>query len=169
FQPSFLNEADIVSFSKYYYGENLTESGQDKVSSFKELGETINFTLLNSRMDMLPFIHPTRISSLIPSNDGYWFTGKTRFVSSGDAFSLKLTNNKAITIEALGNVEINGKIIVDANSKLNILAHKPLLMNNCELNSAGSISVRASQNVEIGKGTVIAKGIKFEIKNENED
>ena len=165
FNPLNISNFESVNYAKYFYELNLTETGYDEIKEYTDINETLNCTLLNSRPDMLPYIHPTRISSLNVCKNGYWFTGKTIFSSIGEQAAIQVSDNSKLSIEALGRVEINGKLAIDAGSRLNIISHKPLLMNNCNIDSNGYLNVEAHRNVEIGEGTTIKKGVTMEIKN----
>ncbi|MDE6028413.1 MAG: hypothetical protein K2G23_10105, partial [Muribaculaceae bacterium] len=130
FRPTAILNTDSVNYSRYNFSSGTTQTGRGLVSNYASTVETTNYTLLNTRTDMLPYIHPTKISSLkINNKDGYWFVGKLRFEppkSSKDGYSLQLTNNRNVDIEALGLVEINGKMILDKGTKLNIMTHQSL-------------------------------------------
>lgn len=165
FRPSFIRNSDSVNFSIYSFTNGNTQTGHGLVSSYVGIKETKNSTVLNTRTDMVPYIHPTGITSLTINENGYWFTGKLRFYSSGSEYALRLTDNKTLIIEPLGNVEIAGRLVMDHGSGLRLLTHKPVVMNNCCFESEGSVTVDAHRIVEIGTGTTISKGMKLTINN----
>ena len=169
FRPSFILNTDTVNYVTYSLKSGNISTGKGLVSNFAGKDEYINSITINTRTDMLPFIHTTKISSLSIDDDAYWFTGPLRFNSARDKYSFKLMNNKNITIESLGDVKVEGTIIVDKGSKLTILSHKALSMNNCSLESEGCVILDTHLPVEIGEGATVGKGLKLEINQINDD
>lgn len=169
FRPSFILNTDSVNYSNYNFKSGSVQNGRGLVSKYLGIDETVNSTTLNTRTDMMPFLHPTRITSLSITQDEYLFTGKVRFYSKGTGYSLSLTDKKTLTFESLGDVEIAGRLVIDQGSVLRLRTHKPVVMNNCCFESEGSVTVDAHRIVEIGTGTTISKGMKLTINNLKEE
>ena len=163
FNPPSLAIKESVNYAKCFLSDNSTENGVGIIGDFKDINETENYTLINSRTDILPFIHPIKISGLTVNQDRYWFMGKVRFASSGSQNSIKINNGKKVTIEAMDEVELGGNILLETGSQLNISSYRPLSMNDCKFKDKGNIILDASSKVVIGNGTEIPLGFSLTV------
>lgn len=163
FHPTSLSSDDKINYSKHYLVNNMTENGEGSVGDFSSIEETENYTLINYRMDIVPFIHPTKICGLTLNRNQYWITGKLRFTSSNNQNSIKLIEGKQLTVEALDEVNLEGNIELEGNSSMKIVSYKPVSINSCKFKGEGNVCIDATGKVEIGKNTSIPKGVRFTI------
>ncbi|MDE5869392.1 MAG: hypothetical protein K2H18_04090, partial [Muribaculaceae bacterium] len=160
FNPEYLNSNSDVNFATYSFNDNKTEMGIGKIAAYSGLVTSVNSTLLNTRADMQPFIHPTTISGLSINEDRYWFTGKLDFISSqnNNAAALCIGSNKTLNIETLGDVNIKGDIVIEKNAILNIKAYKPVIIKDADISSDGYLNFEINSSFEIQSGCELPNG-----------
>lgn len=166
FSPQNIYTGDKVIYGKNNFGNSFSQTGEGVISDYQNIPATTNYTLLNYRSDMLPYIHPCNISGLSLFNSGYWFTGKLSFMgdSSNENKSLSLPNAYSATFECLEEVDMAGKINIVKGGSVNIKAHSDVSIMNCEIEGGGALTIESNVPVVLGKSSTISKGTCISIR-----
>lgn len=165
FYPETIHHLAKVVYGKNYFNNSFSQTGEGIITEYKGISPTKNYTLLNYRSDMIPYLHPCEISNLSIDKDGYWFTGKLTLKSDvNGSNSIKISNRTSSTFECLDEVNMSGLVDIASGSSLSIKAHRNISAKNCVIQGNGNILIDSYKNVILGEGTTISKGTCISIK-----